>query len=55
MSLKDNKLTLSFQKCKQLASIIKNDRSYKLLNMTTPKKTLRTVRTFSFKNKSMLS
>ena len=29
-----------------------NFRSYKLLNMTTPNKTICTIRTFSFKNKA---
>ena len=46
MSLKDNLLTISKLYCKNL-------RSYKLLNMKTPKKTIYTVRAFSFKKQSM--
>ena len=50
MSLKDNQLTIS--KLQTACCYHKNCRSYKPLNMTTPKKTICTVRTFSFKNKA---
>ena len=47
MSLKDNLLIIS--KLKTACFYHKNFRRYKLLNMTTPTKTLCTVRTFSLK------
>ena len=50
MSLKGNLLIIS--KLQTACFDHKNFRSYKLLNMTTPKKTLCTVRTFSFKNET---
>ena len=50
MSLKDNLLTIS--KLQTPCFYHKNLRSYKLLNMTTPNKTLCTVKTFSFKSKA---
>ena len=50
MFLKDNQLTIS--KLQTACFYHYNNRKYKLLNMTTPNKTLCTVRTFSFKNKA---
>ena len=50
MSLKNSLLTIS--KLQIACFYHKNFRSYKLLNMTTPKITLCFVRTFSFKNKA---
>ena len=50
MSLKDSYLTIS--KLQTACFYHKNFRSCKLLNMTTPKRTICTVRTFSLKNKA---
>ena len=50
MFLKDDLFTIS--KLQTACIYHKNFRSYKLLNMTTPKKTICTVRTFLFKNKA---
>ena len=50
MSVKDNYLFIS--KLQTASFYHKNLRSYKLLNMTTPKKSLCNVRTFSSKNKA---
>ena len=50
MSLKDNYMTMS--KLQIACFYHKNFRTYKLLNMTTCKKTLCNVRTFSSKNKA---
>ena len=50
MSIKDSLLTIS--KLQTACFYNKNFWSYKLLNMTTPNKTLYTIRTFSFKNKA---
>ena len=49
MPLKDIELTIS--KLQTASFYQKNFRSYKLLDMTAPKKTRCTVRAFSFKNK----
>ena len=50
MSLKDHYMTTS--KLQTACFYHKNFRGYKLLNMTTPKKTLCNVRTFSSKKKA---